>query len=226
MASVISEIVDWADSKLKYWEQLALHKIMSGAILDDQAYKDLLEELYIDFKLKPDRGNRLGIDFDAFKKKGTQAVSSNIQICEIKNFQNVNALVPAQCLPIGPALTVVYGANGAGKSGYTRVLGCAGFMRGDVDVLPNVHDPNSTGQVPTVEIEVDDGSGKKCLSYSPGQECIELNSLHVFDVKSVQEHLVKNNRFSFSPAGLSYLTELVGVTDAVRGRFFRSHQAI
>jgi hypothetical protein len=216
MANVISEIVDWAGSKLKYWEQSALHKIMSGATLDEQTIKDLLEDLYIDFNLKNDPGDRPEINFDAFKKKGSQAAPSNIQICEIKNFTNVNALVPDQCLPIGPALTVVYGANGSGKSGYTRVLGCAGFMRGGVDVLPNVHDLKSKGQIQTVEIEIDDGSGKKCLSYSPGQECIELNSLYVFDVKSVQEHLVKSNQFTFSPAGLSYLTQLVEVTDAVR----------
>ena len=130
MAGVISKIVDWADSKLKYWEQLVLHKIMSGANLDDQAYKDLLQNLYIDFKLIPDPGNRPAMNFDAFKKKADQAVSSQIQICEIKNFQNVNALVPEQSLPIGPGLTVVFGANGTGKSGYSRVLGCAGFMRG------------------------------------------------------------------------------------------------
>jgi hypothetical protein len=226
MAGVISEIVDWAGSKLKYWEQLALHKIMSGANLDDQAYKDLLQNLYIDFKLISDPGNRPAINFDAFKKKANQAVSSQIQICEIKNLQNVNALVPEQCLPIGPGLTVVFGANGTGKSGYSRVLGCAGFMRGDAEVLPNVNDPDCSTLTPFAEIEIQDDSGKRCVSYSPGQECIELHSLHVFDVKSVHEHLVKSNKFTFSPAGLSNLTKLAEVTDKVRDRlasFIETH---
>jgi ABC-type multidrug transport system ATPase subunit len=218
MTSVISEIVDWADSKLKYWEQLALYKIMSGVTFDEQADKDLLQNLYIDFKLLPDPGKRPTINFDAFKKNATKNVSSNIQLCGIKNFQNVNALVQEQCLPIGPALTVVYGANGAGKSGYSRVLGCAGFMRGDVEVLANVNDPNCSNLTPFVEIEIEDDSGKRCVSYIPGQECTELNSLHVFDVKSVQEHLIKKNKFTFSPAGLSYLTTLAEVTDRIRDR--------
>lgn len=218
MAGVISEIVGWASSKLKYWEQLALYKIMVGNTLDDQLYKDLLQNLYIDNNLIEDPGNRPKINFDAFNKKAAKATSSNIQICEIKNFQNVNALVPAQCLPIGPSLTVVYGANGAGKSGYSRVLGCAGFMRGDVEVLPNVNDPGCSTLIPIAEIEIEDDSGRRCVSYSPGQECIELNGLHVFDVKSVHEHLVKSNKFTFSPAGLSYLTILAEVTDRVRER--------
>jgi len=218
MAGVISEIIEWAGSKLKYWEQLALYKIMSGATLDDQAYKDLLQNLYIDFSLAPDPGNRPAINFDAFKTADTKKKASDIQLCEIKNFENVNALVPSQRLPIGTNLTVVYGANGAGKSGYSRVLGCAGFMRGDVEVLTNINDPDCSTLTPTVELEIQDDSGKRSVSYIPGQECTELNSFHVFDVKSVQEHLIKRNKFTFSPAGLSYLTKLAEVTDTVRDR--------
>ena len=91
-------------------------------------------------------------------------------------------------------------------------------MRGDVKVLPNVNDPGCSTLTPVAEIEIEDDSGRRCLSYSPGQECIELNSLHVFDVKSVHVHLAKSNTFTFSPAGLSYLTKLAEVTDKVRER--------
>ena len=218
MSGVISEIVGWASSKLKYWEQLALYKIMAGEDLDDQAYKDLLHNLLIDNRLFQADGDRPKISFEAFEKQVDQTVSSRTQICAIKNLQNVNALMPEQCLPFGPALTVVFGANGSGKSGYARVLGCAGFIRGEVDLLPNINDPDCSTLTPVAEIELEDASGRKCISYSPGQECIELDSLHVFDVKSVQEHLVKKNTFTFSPAGLSYLTKLAKVTDTVRER--------
>lgn len=218
MAGVISEIVNWAGLKLKYWEQLALYKIMAGEDFDDQAYKDLLHHLLVDNELIPTDDERPEINFDAFETQADQSVSSNIQICEIKNLQNVNALVTEQCLPFGPALTVVFGDNGSGKSGYARILGCAGFIRGEVDVFPNINDPNCSTLTPVAEIEIEDESGRKCISYSPNQECIELNSLHVFDVKSVQEHLIKKNTFTFSPAGLSYLTRLAEVTDTVRER--------
>lgn len=216
MSGVVSEIVSWASLKLKYWEQLALYKIMAGENLDDQVYKDLLHQLLIDNRLIPTEGDRPDISFDAFEKQSEQSTRSSIQICEIKNLQNVNAIVPGQCLPFDPALTVIFGANGSGKSGYARVLGCAGFIRGEVDIFPNINDPGCSTLTPTAEIEIEDESGRRSISYSPGQECIELNSLHVFDVRSVQEHLVKKNTFTFSPAGLSYLTKLADVTDMVR----------
>lgn len=218
MAGVISEIVGWASSKLKYWEQLALYKIMAGEELNDQDFKDLLHHLLVDTALIPDESDRADINFEAFEKQADQTISSSPQLCQIKNFQNVNALASEQCLPFGPQLTVVFGANGSGKSGYSRVLGCAGFMRGEVDVFPNINNPDCSKLTPQVDIEIKDDSGKRCVSYYPGQVCVELGSLHVFDVKSVQEHLVKKNTFTFSPAGLSYLTRLAGVTDIVRER--------
>lgn len=218
MTGVVSEIVQWASSKLKYWEQLALYKIIAGEELDDQAFEDLLHHLLVDNALIPDEANRPDINFEAFEKQADQTISSSIQLCQIKNFQNVNALAPEQCLPFGPQLTVVFGANGSGKSGYARVLGCAGFMRGEVNVFPNINNPDCSTLTPLVDIEIQDESGKKCVSYSPGQECIELGALHVFDVKSVQEHLAKKNTFTFSPAGLSYLTRLAEETDNVRER--------
>lgn len=46
-----------------------------------------------------------------------------VQITSIKNLHNVNALAEGQSLPIAPTgLTIIYGENGAGKSGYSRVL--------------------------------------------------------------------------------------------------------
>lgn len=218
MSGVISEIVGWARSKLKYWEQLALYKVMAGEKLNDQAFNDLLHHLLVDSALIPEESDRADINLEAFEKHVDPIISSNIQLCQIMNFQNVNALVSEQCLPFGPQLTVVFGANGSGKSGYARVLGCAGFMRGEVDVFPNINNPDCSILTPLVDIEIQDDSGKRCVSYSPGQECVELGTLHVFDVKSVQEHLVKKNTFAFSPAGLSYLTRLVEVTDTVRER--------
>ena len=216
MATVVSEILGWARLKLKYWEQLALYKIMSGEHLVNQTYQDLLHNLLIDEGLIDWEGERAEICFDALENKADESESSKIEVCGIKNLQNVNALIPAQRLPFCPTLTVVFGANASGKSGYARVLGCARFTRSQIDVIPDINDPECSRLIPAAEIELKDDSGTRCISYQPGQKCIELRSLHVFDVKSVQEHLVKKNAFTFSPAGLSYLTQLAEVTDEVR----------
>jgi ABC-type hemin transport system ATPase subunit len=47
-------------------------------------------------------------------------------------------LAPNQTITFGPQLTVVYGNNGAGKSGYTRVLKAACRARAAEAILGNV----------------------------------------------------------------------------------------
>lgn len=48
MAGVSSEIISWAKTKLRPWEQLALYKIMSEEDFTDETYQALLNYLLID----------------------------------------------------------------------------------------------------------------------------------------------------------------------------------
>ena len=50
---------------------------------------------------------------------------SSVSVLSITHHNGVNALAPEQKVSFGPQLTIVYGENGAGKSGYTRVLKAA-----------------------------------------------------------------------------------------------------
>jgi hypothetical protein len=50
------------------------------------------------------------------------AVEDARTLVAIRDLRNVNALRSGQSLTLGPRLTVVYGDNGSGKSGYARVL--------------------------------------------------------------------------------------------------------
>jgi len=141
-----------------------------------------------------------------------------VQLTKISNLQDVNALVPEQTLTFGQALTAIFGANGSGKSGYARVLGCAGFTRGDKEVLPDITQPSGVNTIPSADIEISDGISTKIIHYQVGNQCPELALFYSFDSTSVQMHLTGSNTFSFSPPGLFYLTQLANVTDKIRER--------
>ena len=52
--------------------------------------------------------------------------------------KGVNALAEDQTLKFAPGLTIVYGDNGAGKTGYIRILKQACRARGQEEILGNV----------------------------------------------------------------------------------------
>ena len=140
MPSVLAEVRSWAKG-LPYWEQAALDAILAGRQLGDAEHDKLVQYLLEDNGLANSKTNRPPLQaLNTVAEDAPRATEPTI-IDKISNLENINALVPGQVLEFGPALTAIYGANGAGKSGYACVLGCAGFTRGDKQVLPDVSKP-------------------------------------------------------------------------------------
>ena len=217
MPSVVTEIKQWA-SELPYWEQATLDKVLAGGQFSDTDYDELQQYLLEDAGLASHTGKRPPLKILNTKTDDAESTTGLIRLEKIFNMNNINALVSGQTLLFCPTLTAIYGATGSGKSGYARVLGCAGFTRGDKEVFPDLTKPYTTDIVLSADIEVFDGSSTRVINYHIGSQCPELAQCYVFDSTSVHVHLMGSNAFSFSPAGLSYLTRLSDVTDNVRER--------
>lgn len=215
MTAVLTEICDWALGSLQYWERATLDKILSGTEFDEADYEELLKYLLEDAGLAEAQDMRPKLHFPE-RSAGRDKSDGPVCLVKISDLHNVNALVPEQTLTFCPSLTAIYGGNGSGKSGYARVLGCAGFTRGDEEVLPDVTKPFDDNAVLSARIEVACGDSQQVISYEVGRRCPELASFYVFDSTSVRAHLTGSNAFSFCPAGLSYLTRLAEETDSVR----------
>lgn len=215
MPSVLAEIRQWGNT-LPYWEQAALDKILAGAQLTNLDYDELLQYLLEDEGLAEPKSPHPQLQFNNDITTEYQSSIGQLRLEKIYNMENVNALIPKQIITFGPALTALFGANGSGKSGYARVLGCAGFTRGDKEVLPDITQPVNTDTVFSADFEISDAASTKIIHYQKGDYCPELATFYVFDSTSVKVHLTMSNSLSFSPAGLSYLTELAEATDKVR----------
>jgi ABC-type lipoprotein export system ATPase subunit len=217
MAGLLNELSQWAKT-LPYWEQAALDKVVNkgSAAFTDSDYEELTQYLIEDANGQSPTQTRPAIQFS--QNDGQESDGQPLLLLEITNLQNVNALATGQTLSFGEGLTVLFGANGSGKSGYARLLGCASFSRGDREVLPDVSRPPGPPVSPSADILVLDGEGEKTIHYQADTQCRELSSIYVFDSTSVQIHLTKENNLSFSPHGLSYLTLLSEVTDRCRER--------
>lgn len=216
MSNLLSEIIRWAKS-LKYWEQATLDKILAGKTFTEETYQKLYGYLLEDVGLlKKSDESRPELRFLDETKIPEETPRQQPRITKISNLQNINALAKDQTIPFNPQLTAIYGANASGKSGYARVLGCAGFTRGDRKVFPNIADKSDAGLQQSADIEICSGKGEAKVCYLVGQPNPDFSFCHVFDSTSVNVHLTKSNEFSFSPAGLESLARLAEETDVVR----------
>ncbi len=156
------------------------------------------------------------VDLSIFEAPETTGAGTRPVLVRISGISNINALAEGQTIAFGPALTSIFGCNGAGKSGYARIFGSACFSRGDKDVLPNIFEVGTGISEQRAQIVISRDGVLQTIEHTLGKPLADLAGFYVFDSTCVATHLTKANTLSFSPAGLSAIQELVKQTDKVR----------
>jgi hypothetical protein len=191
-------------SKRAYWEQCVWKLNFEKESLEDKdievCYQTLLEEIEPIPLLKEAKEN---IDFEYEIPIPPETISYPVKarILEVKDFENVNALSKDCSVKFSPNLTLIYGANGTGKSGVARLLCNACFYRGNREILPNLRLALTSDVKAKASFLIDDTSSlPKTISYVLGNYNDLLKRFSVFDADSVLIHLDKSNKVIFTPA--------------------------
>jgi len=98
-----------------------------------------------------DDGELAEIPLLAFADDGDEATKA-LTLTRLHDVANVNHLAPEQEIAFNTRLTVLFGENATGKSGYARILKRAANVRSAEEILPDITAPESTGP-PTAVID-------------------------------------------------------------------------
>ncbi len=144
-----------------------------------------------------------------------------VLLTAIKELANVNALANGARLPIARAgVTAIYGENGAGKSGYSRVFKKACRARDRREpILPNANlAAAKVGPAQaTFEAEIDGVAID--LPWKDGAEPPEpLSDIAIFDSHCARAYIDNQGDFAYSPYGLDILEGLVGACNKLKAR--------
>lgn len=208
--TIIQEIHVWS-KQLRDWQQDAIARLYANRNL---GVADL-DDLYALAKAEagiPDPAGRTP------KKLLEAAVAPLadpdrfVQVAGIKDLANVNALANGGQLPIAlTGLTVIYGDNGTGKSGYSRVFKHACRARDQREpILPNAKlDPKIAGVPQAVFAVVIDGLPID-LPWNYGSTPPEpLSDISIFDTHCARAYIDNEGDFAYVPYGLDILEGLV-----------------
>ena len=116
--NVIREIATWA-KKLPPWQSDALRRIFTRDHLSASDEEDILAMLLASHNVPDDATHApTPLPFSDVAQEST-GPSRKVVLRELHSLSGVNAIVPGQSLTFAlDGLTIVYGENGAGKSGY------------------------------------------------------------------------------------------------------------
>ncbi len=215
--TILQEILKWSKD-IPSWQQDAIARLYVKPDLSAQDFDDMYALLKFAHGI-PDPNNRVPSKLAAEQVAAPQASNRLVQLIAIKNLRNVNALAEGQRLPINPSgLSVIYGENGTGKSGYSRVFKKACRARDQRETIhPNAHkEPSKIGLAQAAFELIVDGIPLE-VEWTFGKEAPEqLSSIAIFDSHCARAYVDNHGDFAYVPYGIDILEGLVNVCTKLR----------
>ncbi len=228
-AEAMHEVAAWA-TRRPYWQQVALSRLQSSVPVADGDVVDLAD-LCLEAVRQPDwiSPTDAGDEESGDPAAGPSTVPAPVVALRwLSGVADVNALRPGEKLKFEAAgLTLIFGHNGTGKSGYSRILKDACKARAaDGKILANVYSGSPSG-VPratiryTVDGEIHDYQwrlGNPCNSH--------LDEISVFDAACAIGHVEARSGPSYTPHAIRLLQRLAGVCQRVESELRQRRAAL
>lgn len=224
--SILSEIQTWAE-KLPAWQQHAVALLYEHPTPSAADLEDILALLKASKGIPDPQGRRARV-LTKEQVAVPQAGQPLVQLTSIKNLKNVNALASGKTLTLAPTgLTVIYGDNGAGKSGYSRVLkqACRARDRSE-KIRPNAYIHPLLADPATANFDaLVDGQPTE-FQWADGKVSpAELSAIAIFDSRCARAYVDNQGDFSYSPYGLDILEGLASICSWLKKRIALDQQA-
>jgi ABC-type cobalamin/Fe3+-siderophores transport system ATPase subunit len=222
--SILQEILGWTQG-LPAWQSDAVARLLAKQALT----ADDLDELFALLKAThgiPDPKDRKPTPLTADQIPAPVKVATHVELRAMKNMRHVNAIAENQHLPFSATgMTVIYGDNGSGKSGYSRVLKRACRARDQMEAIhPNANLPMGKAGAPEAAFEIAVDNVAKDVHWTQGKAAPpELSSFAIFDSRCARAYLDSEDDFSYVPYGLDVFEGLAKVCKQLKASIDAEH---
>ncbi len=206
MTTIEQEIATWAATRPQ-WQQAALRQLAQGHVFTQSEIQSIAAQLK--------SGNQPpAVPLKATDVPGAQSAGATVLLRSIRGLTNVNALLGSQELTFGPTgLTLVYGDNGSGKSGYARLIKSVVGARHQELVHADVF-ADTAGQPQQASVAFASG-GVDITSTWPDGVDPELKAISFYDEACGDAYIGGDSELTYRPSALAMLDGLISVCDAV-----------
>ena len=183
------------------------NKVQPSDLDVDRYLKLLLSEK----KLSPE-------PFQAVPKIEEKQLAGNpldaVRLDSLKVGDGVNALKPGAQIDFAPGVTVIFGENGSGKSGFVRVLKRAAGLRTAEEILHNVRaDRRPT---PSAGFTLTVGTTAQTIQWKNEFGITPLNRVSIFDARGARLHVEDDLTYVYTPGELTLFPLVQNAIERVR----------
>jgi predicted ATPase len=212
-------LANWANGRDEWTRYVVRLVLGSGRRVSDAdvatAYQLFLEEKQLSPRTLPTE-LPLPTETSAADNEDSLALTT------ISDVVGVNALVPGSRIELNAGLTILFGENGTGKTGYARILKLMADSRTADEILPDIHDKGSPS-TPSATINYKVGAEDRSKDWKGERGEAPFTRMAIFDTPAVNFHVDEDLTYVYTPASLALFNH---VTHGVQGVQKRLESAI
>jgi recombinational DNA repair ATPase RecF len=213
---VYRDILEWG-ATLPLWQQELLRRVLPERDLPVAQIEELAAAAVSESEQQPSVYAPLSLaDLPA-----TASVQDARALLRLSRVRSVNALRSDQHLTFGPQLTIVYGDNGSGKSGYARVLKKVYRARVVEDILANLgsEQPSLDPCAATFTTKGADGA-EVSVEWLDGTPIVNIGRFAVLDTACAGTY-IRGGALAVGPSGIDVPRRFTEELDRVKNHIGR-----
>ena len=207
----LSPFETWLSERHKWLQTAAAWMIENKARPDKKVIQHLADLCLLEAKKVESK------DFLKIKSGSLEQAAQRpqLRLIELTDISGVNAIKTGASLAFGKTgLTVVYGHNGSGKTGYARLLKQICGSRAKEDLLKNVFD-KTAGEI-KANVLIEKGGESVPLEWKLATGALaDLRHVHVFDATAAALYFGPKNEATYEPSRMRFVSSLIYVCDEV-----------
>lgn len=213
---------EWLEEQ-PYWLQDACFRIYNGLSIDDQQIEKYANMCISQVKKEI-------VNYKALEKNGSKKpiALEKMSIIGVNNIINVNNLASDASLEfLENGITVVYGLNGAGKSGFMRIFKQMSGSPYEEAIQPNVY-KGITDLKPSCQFHTVENGEHLSIQCDLSIKTKEtsLTNCDVFDTKISNQYISSTNNASYQPFVFTVLSELSNTAEKIKRIIRRKEEQI
>lgn len=200
-------LLEFSKNKAEWLKALIKDAIETNGAISETRLNEIFDNLL----------NNTPIQAQANQLSSAQRSSEKLLLESLTHVSGVNALCENQTIKFSPDVTVIYGLNGSGKSGYFRILNevCGGNQK--KEILSNIYATVVDRKIISVELKYLKGGTHKTLNWNNSNRALpDFNGVKVFDSSYLNGLLVPRtpDEAVVYPLGLYLFSYLAQIMDS------------
>jgi energy-coupling factor transporter ATP-binding protein EcfA2 len=209
-----SLLIDWATTRDDWIRGIAASILETPKELSDGQVEAAYQHLLVEKELAP--GTRPPPP--ALVDSGTvHTVENALAVLGIDSVQRVNTLAPNQSITFNPKMTVLFGRNGSGKTGYVRILKRLSSVRREERVLPDITSTIPITDPPEARIRYRLGDAEQDPYLWRGAAGVPpFTRCDVFDAQDARTYIDDELTYVYTPTDIALFHHVAEALDRVR----------